>query len=60
MTHCFSSLVVQKDQNKAVGELLVENSLKQEDTVLDTNPWTVFRCGGTPMEEEPQISPKHS
>lgn len=58
MTHCFSSLVVQKDQNKAVSELLVENSLKQEDTVLDTNPWTVLDVvdlNGTPMEEEPQI-----
>lgn len=31
-THCFSSLGVQKDQNKAVRELLVQNSLKQDDT----------------------------
>lgn len=36
ITYCFSSLGVQKDQNKAVCKLLVQNSLKQ-DTNID---WT--------------------
>lgn len=30
ITYCFSSLRVQKDQKKAVSELLVQNSLKQD------------------------------
>lgn len=31
ITHCFSSLCVQKDQNKTVGELLVQDRLEKDD-----------------------------
>lgn len=30
-TYCFSSLCVQKDQDKAVSKLLVQNSLEQNN-----------------------------
>lgn len=31
VTHCLPRLGVQKDQNKTVSELLVQNGLKQDD-----------------------------
>lgn len=46
MTHRFSCLGVKKDQNKAVGELLVQNSLKYTmDIIKSSGLIIVMFCG---------------